>query len=216
MQSNTVHIFDSGHFNPTLWVLKQVAVVMKVRSLNSESSTWSSNKGEITVGCLQLPLQCTYGLARTHSHFHYNQEVMRHHLCNQVLWKEPASSLSTWSQDKKEDEYLVYTRWHTTLPISFHKTSTQTGRTLNGRYSFTVVCTILICCNMTFMHSSCFPLHTQVVSVISLYISKDVDTKQLCKPHWQKDRSSTQFNGSVALHLRTSQKCIPTPFSHII
>ena len=106
--------------------------------------------------------------------FHYNQEVMCDHLCDQVLWKEPASLLSTWSQDKKEDGYLVYTRWHTTLPISFHKTSTQTGRALNGWYSFTVVCTISICCNMTFMHSSCFPLHKDVL-----------DTKQLCKLHRQ-------------------------------
>ena len=55
---HTTVCHDSGHFNPTPRV---VAAVMKVRSLNSESSTCSSNKGEITVGYLQLPLQCTYG-----------------------------------------------------------------------------------------------------------------------------------------------------------
>ena len=41
--------------------------------------------------------------------------------------------------------------------LSVHEVPNNTsnissGRTLNGQYSFTVVCMIFICCNMTFMH----------------------------------------------------------------
>ena len=73
--TNTVDIFDSGHFNPTPRILKQVAAVMKrqsfeLRVINMQQQQAGDDWAIISCLCSRLML------GKDPFSFHYNQEMM--------------------------------------------------------------------------------------------------------------------------------------------